>query len=81
MDKLSHVPSVSKGWSQLHLKHLTNTVKPLVLRRKIKLLLPEDREVNARYVETIAMLQIDAGLTKPWIPIGIVEKNTSRFGA
>lgn len=75
------MPSVSKGWGQLHLKHLTDIVRAPVPQRKIKLLLPEHRGVNARYVETIAMLQIDAGLTKPWIPTGIVEQNTSKFGA
>lgn len=65
--------SVSKGWGQLHLKHQTNIVRRVVPQRKIRVFLPVDKEINARYVETTAMLQIDVGITKPVLPTDILD--------
>lgn len=65
--------SVSEGWGQLHLKHQTNVVRRVVPQRKIRAFVPVDKEINARYVETTAVLQIDVGITKPVLPTDILD--------
>lgn len=65
--------SISIAWDQIYLKHQTNIVRRVVPQRKISILLPVDKETDARCVKTTAMLQIDAGITKPVLPTGILE--------